>query len=120
MQKCGSVSVFVFSIDTSSSRLINVCFISSHVLPLSSTTNYIHSTSSSHYCDSESPGSVGILNISGSLLHFQKDCTFKEVFVCGEAHKGTLLIIITVAQPIVVLGHVTEGPCDKWKMTTLK
>ena len=29
MQKCGSVSVFVFSIDTSSSRLINACFISS-------------------------------------------------------------------------------------------
>ena len=32
--------------------------------------------------------------------------------MCGEAHKGTLLIIRTVAQPLVVLGHVTEGPCD--------
>ena len=27
---------------------------------------------------------------------------------------------MSVAQPLVVLGHATEGPCDKWKMTTLK
>ena len=48
-------------------------------------------------------------------LHF-----LRNIRMCGEAHKGTLLIIITVAQPLVVLGHVTEGLCDKWKITTLK
>ena len=48
-------------------------------------------------------------------LHF-----LRSICMCGEAHAGTLLIIRTVAQPLVVLGHVTEGPCDKWKMTTLK
>ena len=72
-----------------------------------------------HYCDSESPGSVGIVKKKcASLperLHF-----LRSIRMCGEAHKGTLLIIITVSQPLVVLGHVTEGPCDKWKMTTLK
>ena len=33
-------------------------------------TMYIHSTSSSHYCDSESPGSVGIVKNKDSLLCF--------------------------------------------------
>ena len=126
MQKSGSVSVVAFSIDTSSSRLINACFISSQVLPLSSTTKYIHSTSSSHYCDSESLGSVGIpVKNKDSLLwliaSFPERLHFlRNIRMCGEAHKGTLLIIITVAQPLVVLGHVTEGLCDKWKITTLK
>ena len=67
-------------------------------------------------------GQLGYLNsllcLIASLperLHF-----LRSICMCGEAHKGILLIIMSVAQPLVVLGHVTEGPCDKWKMTTFK
>ena len=60
-------------------------------------------------------GLVWLIASLPERLHF-----LRSIRMCGEAHKGTLLIIITVAQPIVVLGHVTEGPCDKWKITTLK